>query len=120
MSDLFVPLTAAVPPHSSGELKVQRASSDPTTEPASSSTPRDSRADVSELPPPGGQALQVSPLSSLGAWPVGSAVVRRGETVPSGFASLTQRDAPSRIPREECLTSHSQEVTLHSPGCMCF
>ncbi|MGH0168724.1 UNVERIFIED_CONTAM: hypothetical protein FKN15_055320 [Acipenser sinensis] len=56
---------------------VQRASSDPMTDPASSSTPRNSRADVSELPPPGGQALQVSALSSLVAWPAG--FVRRDE-----------------------------------------
>ncbi|MGH0158723.1 UNVERIFIED_CONTAM: hypothetical protein FKN15_036008 [Acipenser sinensis] len=61
--------TVVDPPHScSGELKVQRASSDPTTEPASSSTPRNSRADVSELPASGRQrpALQESALSSLG------------------------------------------------------
>ncbi|MGH0177977.1 UNVERIFIED_CONTAM: hypothetical protein FKN15_076364 [Acipenser sinensis] len=48
---------------SSEELKVLRASSDPTTKPASSSTPRNSREDVSEPPPSGGQALQVSALS---------------------------------------------------------
>ncbi|MGH0156061.1 UNVERIFIED_CONTAM: hypothetical protein FKN15_046253 [Acipenser sinensis] len=36
--------------HSSGELKVQRASSNPTTKPISS------RADVSELPASGGQS----------------------------------------------------------------
>ncbi|MGH0115929.1 UNVERIFIED_CONTAM: hypothetical protein FKN15_060393 [Acipenser sinensis] len=52
-------------PLSLAELKVQQASSDPTTEPASSSTPRNLRADVSELPASGGQALQVSALSSL-------------------------------------------------------
>ncbi|MGH0150501.1 UNVERIFIED_CONTAM: hypothetical protein FKN15_046081 [Acipenser sinensis] len=49
-------------PRSSGELKVQWASSNPTIEPASSSSPRNLRADVSELPPSGGQrpTLQVS------------------------------------------------------------
>ncbi|MGH0156851.1 UNVERIFIED_CONTAM: hypothetical protein FKN15_045013 [Acipenser sinensis] len=49
-------------PHSSGQLKVQRTSSDPTIEPSSSSTPRNSRAGVSERPASGGQwpALQVS------------------------------------------------------------
>ncbi|MGH0134713.1 UNVERIFIED_CONTAM: hypothetical protein FKN15_030440 [Acipenser sinensis] len=56
-------------PHSSGDLKVQWASSDPTAKTASSFTPRNSTADIRELLDSGGQrpALQVSALSSLGA-----------------------------------------------------
>ncbi|MGH0131228.1 UNVERIFIED_CONTAM: hypothetical protein FKN15_001980 [Acipenser sinensis] len=73
----------------SGDPKVQLAFSDPMTKPASSFTPRNSRADVSELQASGRQrpALQVSALSSLGAWPAGFTVARSGEAVPAGFAS---------------------------------
>ncbi|MGH0151670.1 UNVERIFIED_CONTAM: hypothetical protein FKN15_042116 [Acipenser sinensis] len=55
-------------PDSSGELKVQRASSDPMTEPASSFTPRNLRPDVSELPASGRQrpAVQVSTYELTG------------------------------------------------------
>ncbi|MGH0128332.1 UNVERIFIED_CONTAM: hypothetical protein FKN15_038227 [Acipenser sinensis] len=54
-------------PHSSGDLRVQWASSDPTTKPASSFTPRNSRADVSALPASrGSAALQVSPFELNG------------------------------------------------------
>ncbi|MGH0184496.1 UNVERIFIED_CONTAM: hypothetical protein FKN15_015104 [Acipenser sinensis] len=66
-----LPVGSRSPP-SSIELTVQWASSDPTTDPASSSTPWNSRADASELPASGGHrpALQVSALSSLDTWPV--------------------------------------------------
>ncbi|MGH0117957.1 UNVERIFIED_CONTAM: hypothetical protein FKN15_042732 [Acipenser sinensis] len=73
--------------NSSGELKVQRESSDPTNEPASSSTPRNPRADVSELPDKASPVgVHLSLLGRL-AGKVHYSEMRRNS--PAGFDSLT-------------------------------
>ncbi|MGH0168725.1 UNVERIFIED_CONTAM: hypothetical protein FKN15_055321 [Acipenser sinensis] len=97
-------------PRGSGDPKIKWASSDPTTKPASSSTPRNSRADVSALPPSGGQALQVSALSSLGAWPAGFEV----ENGPSpGRSPLDSQASPGLVLHPSFPQSQRRESFLY-------
>ncbi|MGH0160335.1 UNVERIFIED_CONTAM: hypothetical protein FKN15_050840 [Acipenser sinensis] len=96
-------------PHGSGYLKVQRASSDPTTKPASSFTSRNSRADVSELATFGGKgpALQVSAFELTGhlaSWICCNPQECQGQCdTPFG---VTSKDRP---------ISHSQDMNLCFP-----
>ncbi|MGH0130454.1 UNVERIFIED_CONTAM: hypothetical protein FKN15_001666 [Acipenser sinensis] len=81
---------------------------------------RNLRANVRELPTSGGQrpALQVSTVSSLGAWPARFAVVQYGENspcrfcLPNSWELQSQAMLPSEIPSEDQPTSHSQDANL--------
>lgn len=74
-------------------------------------SPRNLRVDVSERLTSGGQkpVVQVSVLSSLGAWPAGFTAEGWGETVLAGFTSLTHGSAranatlSSESPAKTCL-----------------
>ncbi|MGH0183844.1 UNVERIFIED_CONTAM: hypothetical protein FKN15_013559 [Acipenser sinensis] len=59
-------------------------------------------------------------LSPFGTWPVGSAVARRGETIPAAFASLTRTTANAMLLPEsptKALTLHSQALRSPDPPC---
>ncbi|MGH0151228.1 UNVERIFIED_CONTAM: hypothetical protein FKN15_042706 [Acipenser sinensis] len=101
-------------PHDSGDPKVQWASSDPTNKPASFS-PR--TREISRIYRPledKDQPRRYPPLSSLGAWPPGLAVV------PARFASLTHESAGANamLPLESPAKTSDSAQPGREPACM--